>query len=55
MNSNSTSSAHEPFELPATAFGCVPREVTEADDDLLRLLIKQLDELTRPARPGSLS
>lgn len=55
MNTNASSTNGERFELPATAFGCAPREVTEADDDLLRLLIKQLDELTRPARPGRLS
>ncbi|MGC0270769.1 hypothetical protein ACPROK_14505 [Glutamicibacter soli] len=55
MNTNTTSTRSEPIELPATAFGCSPREVSECDDDLLRLLIKQLDELTRPDKPGRLS
>ena len=55
MTTNASSTQNDRFELPSGAFGCSPREVTEADDDLLRQLIGQLDELTRPEKPGRLS
>lgn len=54
MNTNKLPTHDESFELPATAFGCAPREVTAEDDNLLKLLIGRLDELTRPDRPGRL-
>ncbi|WP_413456026.1 hypothetical protein ACLQ8T_05990 [Glutamicibacter sp. FR1] len=53
-NSNTTPEEITPIELPATAFGCSPREATAEDDNLLKLLIGRLDELTRPGRPGRL-
>lgn len=55
MSSNEFFTNKAPIELPPTAFGCSPREYDEADDDLLRQLIGQLDELTRPEKPGRLS
>lgn len=50
-NSNTTPEETTKTQLPPGAFGCSPREFTEEDDNLLRLLIGRLDELTRP-RPG---
>lgn len=54
MTTNELPTHEEPFELPATAFGCAPREATSEDVNLLKLLIGRLDELTRPGRPGRL-
>ncbi|MGP7815386.1 hypothetical protein [Glutamicibacter soli] len=54
MTTNELPTNDVPFELPATAFGCAPREVTAEEDNLLKLLIGRLDELTRPNRPGRL-
>ena len=53
-NSNSTTDETTLIELPPGAFGCTPREPTEEDDNLLKLLISQLDELTRPRQGGKL-
>lgn len=53
-NSNANPRESNTFDLPTGEFGCAPRNSTEEDNNLLKLLIAQLDELTRPQYGGKL-
>ncbi|WP_313813034.1 hypothetical protein [Glutamicibacter sp.] len=53
-NTNPTMNHASEYQLPATAFGCTPREPTAEEDNLLTLLIAQLDLLTQPPQGGKL-
>lgn len=56
MNSkkNTTKNSPSDYQLPATAFGCTPREFATEEDSLLMQLIAQLDLLTQPPQGGKL-